>query len=40
MQNEFKVIEAFWRDLLHEFEKTESEELLKVIKFVDKEVSN
>lgn len=39
MSSDFNVIKAFWMELLYKYEKTESEELLKVLKFVDKEVA-
>ncbi|KYD04157.1 hypothetical protein B4102_3306 [Heyndrickxia sporothermodurans] len=37
--SQMRIIESYWTDLLIEFEKNESEEVLQVLKFIDKEVS-
>lgn len=38
MKNDFKIIEIFWMDLLIEFERNESDEILKILRFVENEV--
>ena len=37
-ENSLKIIETFWTDLLIKFEKSESEDILQVLEFVEKEV--
>lgn len=37
--SQLKLIETFWNDLLMEFERNESEDILKIIRFVEMEVS-
>ncbi|NEY99221.1 hypothetical protein [Heyndrickxia shackletonii] len=38
MKSDFKIIELFWMDLLREFERNESDEVLKILRFVENEV--